>query len=223
MLVRVLKGPIWEGRLSKFGGLFTKRRSEFEFALTIHTSLGVDAANKTLGDVDKTTQDMNAKIDMMMKMFKSFVPPEEKEMARLVQQKGGTKTCEGDDKLLKELSEFEEKTSSSTVVGNHAGRKGGPKSSDFFDLKSELHTDPDTAMKNNMTVFSRKFEVQKRQIVDELSRVVQRESDRVIDAVTAGPHDKIIDPVSIPLHDETTLPLRPSDTQDVYQLWKEMV
>jgi hypothetical protein len=31
---------------------------------------------------------------------------------------------------------------------------------------------------------------------DEMSRVVERQGDRIISAVTAGPHDKIIDPVS---------------------------
>jgi hypothetical protein len=64
-----LKGPIWEGRLVKFCGLFTQRRGEFEFALNIHTVLGVDAANKTLGDVDKTTREMNEKMELMMRMF----------------------------------------------------------------------------------------------------------------------------------------------------------
>jgi hypothetical protein len=30
---------------------------------------------------------------------------------------------------------------------------------------------------------------------DEMSRVVERQGDRIISAVTAGPHDKIVDPV----------------------------
>jgi hypothetical protein len=44
----------------------------------------VDAANRAITAVDKTTQEMNAKMDMMMKMFQTFVGPEQKEMARLV-------------------------------------------------------------------------------------------------------------------------------------------
>jgi hypothetical protein len=44
----------------------------------------VDAANRALTVVDKTTQEMNAKMDMMMKMFQQFVAPEQKEMARWV-------------------------------------------------------------------------------------------------------------------------------------------
>jgi hypothetical protein len=82
--VKVLKGPIWEGKLVKFVGIFTKRRGEFEFALSIHTALGVDAANRAISAVDKTTQDMNAKMDMMLKMFSQMVSPEQREMARYV-------------------------------------------------------------------------------------------------------------------------------------------
>jgi hypothetical protein len=65
-IVKILKGPVWEGKLAAFAATFTKRRSEFEFALSIHTALGVDAANQTLGSVDKTTQEMNQKMDMMV-------------------------------------------------------------------------------------------------------------------------------------------------------------
>jgi hypothetical protein len=68
----------------KFVGIFDKRRGEFEFALSIHTALGVDAANRALSTVDKTTQEMSAKMDMMLKMFQTMVSPEQKEMARYV-------------------------------------------------------------------------------------------------------------------------------------------
>ncbi|KAJ6536683.1 hypothetical protein DFH09DRAFT_1324429 [Mycena vulgaris] len=188
LVVKVLKGPIWETRLVKFCGVFTKRRAEFEFALSIHTALGVDAANKTLGDVDKTTQEMSAKMDMMMRTFQQFVSAEQKDMMKVVESKGGLKACEENDKILKELNDLEN-------AGNPQSAAGlGGKPSNLADLKEDLHLTPELAMEKNMAVFSRKFEVQKRQIIDELSRVIQREGDRVISMVTAGPHDKILDP-----------------------------
>jgi hypothetical protein len=64
--------------------MFSKRRDQFELALSIHTALGVDAANRAISTVDKTTQETNAKMDMMMKMFAQMVSPEQKEMARFV-------------------------------------------------------------------------------------------------------------------------------------------
>ncbi|KAJ6588495.1 hypothetical protein B0H19DRAFT_978427 [Mycena capillaripes] len=188
LVVKVLKGPIWEGKLVKFVGTFTKRRGEFEFALSIHTALGVDAANRAIGAVDQTTQEMNAKMDMMMKMFQQFVSPEQKEMARLVEQRGGQAVLD-DDKALKELNDLENKSSTNTAPGSKA-----PKSTDLDDLKDDLHIDPEEAMEQNMAKFTRKFEVQKRQIIDEMTRVIERQGDRIISAVTAGPHDKIIDP-----------------------------
>ncbi|KAF8581694.1 hypothetical protein K439DRAFT_202072 [Ramaria rubella] len=203
LLVKVLNGPVWEGRLVKFVGIFTQRRSEFQFALSIHTAQGIDSANKTISDVDQTTRDMNTKMDMMMKMFQRFVTADEKEMTKIVQQKGGAKACQKDDLLLQELSDLEPKQGVSVSGGPAAGRKSGAKNSDLEDLKDELHLDPEAAIKKNMSVFSRKFEVQQRQLLQEMSLVVKREGDRVISAVTAGPHDKIIDP-------------------DVHQIWKEM-
>ncbi|KAJ6560408.1 hypothetical protein B0H19DRAFT_1147563 [Mycena capillaripes] len=206
-IVKVLKGPIWEGKLVKFVGIFTKRRGDFEFALSIHTALGVDAANRTISAVDKTTQEMNAKMDMMMKMFQQFVSPEQREMARLVEQKGGLQACQENDKILKELNDLESKsTPAQAQLGPQSAKSAAStagKTSGLEDLKDELMTDPDAAMEKNLTVFSRKFEVQKRQIIDELTKVVERQGDRVISAITAGPHDKIVDP-------------------DIHKVWKEM-
>ncbi|KAJ7058048.1 hypothetical protein C8F01DRAFT_1149302 [Mycena amicta] len=202
LVVKILKGPVWEQKLIKFAGTFTKRRSEFEFALSIHTALGVDAANKTLSSVDKVTQEMNEKMDMMMKMFSQMVAPEQKDLLRLVEQKGGVEACQDNDKILKELCDLEAK-SSSPSNGPATSKAGAKTTNAVDDLKDELMTDVEAALEKNQLVFSRKFEVQKRQIVDELSKVIEREGDRVISAITAGPHDKLIDP-------------------DLHKIWKEM-
>ncbi|KAJ7246566.1 hypothetical protein B0H12DRAFT_758041 [Mycena haematopus] len=205
-VVKVLKGPIWEGKLVKFVGIFTKRRGDFEFALSIHTALGVDAANRAISAVDKTTQEMNAKMDLMMKMFSQFVTPEQKEMARLVEQKGGLQACQDNDKVLKELNELEQKSGAAPRQGPTSAKGSASATnskSGLEDLKDDLMTDIDDAIAKNMTAFDRKFEVQTRQIIDEMSKVVERQGDRIIGAITAGPHDKIVDP-------------------DVHEIWKEM-
>jgi len=59
--VKIFAGPIWEGRLVEFVATFTKRRKEFEFALTIHTAVGVDEVNLKLAAVDERTAEMNQK------------------------------------------------------------------------------------------------------------------------------------------------------------------
>ena len=56
-------------------------------------------------------------------------------------------------------------------------------------------------MEKNWAIFSRKFEAQKNQIVDELLLIVQRESDRVIEELKGKAHEHIRDRVS------TSIPL----------------
>jgi hypothetical protein len=81
----------------------------------------------------------------------------------LVEQRGG-QACLDDDKALKELNDLENKSSNSQGTNTGPGSKT-IKPSDLDDLKDDLHTDPDTAMEQNMTKFERKLEVQTRQIM----------------------------------------------------------
>ena len=55
LLVKILTGPIWDEWLLKFVGNFMKRRKELKFTLTIHTTIGVDAANLKLDIVNERT------------------------------------------------------------------------------------------------------------------------------------------------------------------------
>lgn len=52
-----------------------------------------------------------------------------------------------------------------------------------------------TEEQENETTFNQKFEAQRLQI-EEVKTVVRRESDRIIEAVLAGPHEKIVDKAS---------------------------
>ncbi|KAJ7639351.1 hypothetical protein FB45DRAFT_1024083 [Roridomyces roridus] len=197
-IVKVLTGPSWSGKLTGFAGTFTKRRGEFEFALSIHTALGVDAANRAISAVDKTTQEMNAKMDMMMKMFQNFMSPDQAEMARLVEQRGGLDAVKDNDKMLQELSDIGDKAAGGGAQTQLVGAKGSAnannKAAGLEGLRDELNTDPDAAIQKNATAFDRKFAVQTRQIVEEVSKEMARQGDRIISAITAGPHDKILDP-----------------------------
>lgn len=42
ILLKVLVGPAWEGKLAAFSATFNSRRMEFEFALQIHTASAID-------------------------------------------------------------------------------------------------------------------------------------------------------------------------------------
>ena len=52
ILIKVLKGPIWEDTLTKWAETFTTRKREFEFALTIHSARAIDTVKITVEAVD---------------------------------------------------------------------------------------------------------------------------------------------------------------------------
>ncbi len=48
LLVKVLKGPIWDDTLKGFIQLFADRKAEFNFSVSIHTGMAIDRANDKL-------------------------------------------------------------------------------------------------------------------------------------------------------------------------------
>lgn len=61
LVVKVLAGPVWEGKLLEFAGLFTQRKEEFAFALTVNTAVGVGMANDKLDAVEAITREVDKK------------------------------------------------------------------------------------------------------------------------------------------------------------------
>jgi hypothetical protein len=143
-------------------------------------------------------------MDIMKDLFRQLVSPEQKQLSDLVAAKGGMRALKGDDKTLLELEKAAEKASSAPKAPSAAkadvGRARREKSKDTSlsaeELRRDILEDPNVSVEKNLTVFSRKFEAQKNQIVDELTLVVKRESDRVIQEVKGGPHERILDRVS---------------------------
>ena len=135
----------------------------------------------------------------MMSLFERLVSPEQKQLMELVDAKGGVKLLQTDDKTLLELDETANKVSSAPSAKGRRAQRGKPTDTNrnADDLRDDIFEEPDAAVEKNRTVFFRKFEVQRRQIVDELSLVVERESDRVIQEVKGGPHERILDRVSV--------------------------
>jgi hypothetical protein len=130
-------------------------------------------------------------------MFEQLISPEQKQLSATVAAKGGVKALRNNDKMLLELErKASEAPSASSAEGHRALRsKPGDTNQDTDDLRTDLFEDPDVAVEKNQTVYFRKFEAQKRQIIDELTLVVKRESDRVIQEIKGGPHERILDRV----------------------------
>ncbi|KAH9045946.1 hypothetical protein EDB84DRAFT_1633013 [Lactarius hengduanensis] len=205
LLAKVFLGTIWDAKLLSFVTLFSKRRQEFEFELSIHTSQGVDKANFKLDNIGDTTSALDEKMNVMMAMFQQLVGPEQKSLAELVAAKGGVKALRNNDKVLLSLEQTASKAPSAPSSEGHRMNRSKPSdaNTNADDLRKDIFEDPDAAADKNRTVFFRKFEVQKRQIIDELTLVVTRESDRVIQVVKGGPHERILD-------------------RSIHEIWKEM-
>ena len=136
-------------------------------------------------------------MDIMMVMFQKLVNPEQKELSALVTANGGAKALRNNDKALLLLEETASKASSTPGAEGHRSPHANTKDTKHAeDLKNDIFEDPGAAVEKNLTVFFRKFEAQRGQIVDELTIVVKRESDRVIQEVKGGPHERLLDRVS---------------------------
>ncbi|KAI0708178.1 hypothetical protein C8T65DRAFT_211601 [Cerioporus squamosus] len=199
LIVKVIKGSVWDSTLKGFIDAFANRRKAFTFALSIHIGVGVDDANRKLKIIDE-------KIDIVLEFFAKAVTPEQQELALLVQKKGGPRSVMGDNDTLKELLRF--KPSSATTAtkrdasgAEHKAHDAG--SDDLTIVKEELFDSPELAIRKNLDIFERKFKMQQRELTEEVKRVIHHEGDRVIEAVTSGPHERIIDP-------------------DIHAIWKEM-
>ena len=121
-----------------------------------------------------------------------FVPSEQRQLDALVKQKGGDAAIH-DEQAMKELVTKE--TSISTLVGSE--RRRSAKKFDLGESQREIQTDPTEAIERNEESFNGKFRIQVRQIQEDIERVIRQQGDRIISAVTGGPHERIVDPVRI--------------------------
>ena len=132
-------------------------------------------------------------------MFEQLVSPEQKRIEATVAANGGEDAVKNNDGLLLEL----ERTASNALSAHTAEGNRAPQAKpvdtnlNADDLKADIFEDPGTAVEKNNAVYSRRFEAQKRQIIDELDLVVRREGDRVIQELKSGPHERIRDGVRV--------------------------
>ena len=135
----------------------------------------------------------------MKVLFEQLVSPEQKLLSDLINAKGGINALRSKDKMLLDLEKAASKASSSPNVEELPTRQAKPGDSnlEMNKLREDILEDPNAAAEKNWVVFSRKFEAQKNQIIDELTLVVQRESDRVIQELKGKAHERIRDRVGL--------------------------
>ena len=63
LMTKVFLGPVWDDKLLSWVSLFSKRRKDFEFELSIHTTQGVDKANAKLDVIGEATKALDEKFE----------------------------------------------------------------------------------------------------------------------------------------------------------------
>jgi hypothetical protein len=162
--------------------LFSERRKQLGLALQIHTTLGVDSANQTLTGVRENVRAADEKLNMIL-LFRILDSPHEKELFRLIKQRGGAATCLNSDIILRELTAVNQATNPAAALSSlrdplspssQSSQTFDPKA--FYAMRIELRDDVQDSLQKNMEVFERKLEVQKNQLVTEIQSVVEESS-----------------------------------------------
>ncbi|KAI0656683.1 hypothetical protein C8Q70DRAFT_329984 [Cubamyces menziesii] len=199
LLVKVLKSSSWDDKFKGFLTLFTDRRKAFTFALEMHVGKGVDDANRKLDSV-------NTKLNLVLEFFATLVPPDQQQLGELINSRGGPDAVMKENDVLTALAKYKpsSEVGSAKRADAHADlRSNKDPEGSLKELKEELFESADVAMQKNLETFERKFDVQRKKIIEEMQGIVRHEGDRVIDSVLSGPHDKIRD-------------------TDIHELWKDM-
>ncbi|EKM75603.1 hypothetical protein AGABI1DRAFT_64395 [Agaricus bisporus var. burnettii JB137-S8] len=198
-LARTVKASIYESRLAEFAQKFVDHRSTLKLSLSLHTTIGVDAANAKLNDHGEMLMAIDKKLDMAM-IFRKLDTPRERDVQKLIEERGGIKACLMNEEYLEELV-----AKSGDSLSRISGRSGGSgrRSNDLPEIRKrllkEMQEDVDETFSRNMVLFERKLDMQNKQLSD----VMRQQSDHIITALTAGAHDRINDP-------------------DLRKLWKDM-
>ncbi|KAJ3891482.1 hypothetical protein GG344DRAFT_47310 [Lentinula edodes] len=195
LLVKLLKSPIYEGRLAGYIQTFVERRTELHTVLGMFTAHKIHSTFSLLENNQEVLKSINNSIQVIFERLRTQTPIE-KQIWKLIESKGGLEKCTEDESALTELVKFD----LYGCVGDRSWRDAeqdppGPPAHEVNQLKQELQLDVDDDLKKNMTVFKRKLDEQQRQL-QQIENTVINQGDRVISVVREGPHDRIHDPVS---------------------------
>lgn len=128
--------------------------------------------------------------------FKDYVTPEQRSVRNYVESKGGAKQLISDDKLLQKLLKSIKTVRAAVAVsGSSTILESSIQRDEISSIQTDLAVKSELATRSNEEQFSVTFQVMEENMKREMQMMLRRESDRIIDAVTAGPQNKIEDKV----------------------------
>jgi hypothetical protein len=221
-LAKLVQSLKWNETLTNLTKCFIQRRKAFEFELAMGTREGVDVTNNKLGDMSKqfgylhfcprcalTTDHRidDFKYDIKA-MFQEFMSSGQKQIFEALEKSriGGVEGLReaGNLKtLISKAGKAATKSPSQPVdveerhIGSAKRRDDNSEKLELDNLRNDIFEEPDAAIANNWERFNTKFEAQKKQI-DELTRVLLQQSDRIVRTVQGSAHERIVEEVGFP-------------------------
>ncbi len=151
----------------------------------MHASLRIEQAVAGVTNLNTTLHGTNTKIDMMM-LFEQLRSPEERELWKFIQIKGGPEAFLNDDALMDELVKKNKEESSDPFSKTHA-------------LQMELKMGVNELIKENDSLFYRKFQAHQVILIEEMESAMTRLGDRIIGALRTNEvqaYERLTDSVS---------------------------
>ena len=133
----------------------------------------------------------------MLEIFQTLVTPDQVKMRKLALEKTGLDRLKNEARMKQLMTEYPQLVESTSETRSQA-EQYEPDKKDIEDALEDLRSssaDTSNDERKNMEYFERKFNIQRRQILDEMEHLVVRETDRTIRAINAGPHERINDQV----------------------------
>ena len=81
--VKTVKSGVYENRLAEFCTIFDDHKKTVELAMSIHVSIGMDAANEKLDHQHDRLTNIERKLDMIA-LFRKLDTPREKDINRFI-------------------------------------------------------------------------------------------------------------------------------------------
>ncbi|SJK96921.1 uncharacterized protein ARMOST_00170 [Armillaria ostoyae] len=209
-LAKTIKSKIYETRLAGYAAKFTQYREDIDFALQIHTALGVESANAKLDGQDQKLKSMDRKLDqtmeVMMSVFRKLDTSRERDIQNFIKDKGGVKACIDNEQLLHELID-KSGEGIAGVLGHQSGTgerwTGTTTEKVQKEMRKEWAEDVEQAFERNIAHFEKKLEVQNRQLTSIFKDSLKNTESHILTAMASGAHDRI-------------------SNEDLKELWKDM-
>jgi len=145
---------------------FARRRSELQSTITSYIAAGIDAANIAITEVNHKVIAMDAKLDVIVEIFKKLDTPREREVFTFIEENGGAEHCVEKDELL---TKFLAKAGECSTTGKML------KGQDLMEIRDMLkaevkenYKDLKAVLRDNLARFEKLLNIQNNNLRDEL-------------------------------------------------------